>query len=295
LAFLFTFVNNPLTPLPFSLPPSTLQQYKEALRDFKHVVKVHPRDKDAVAKLRECEKAVKAAAFAAAIQTEESMPLSQTIHPDSIIVEDNYDGPVLEDGEGGREGGGEEEVRVTPAFLEELTERFKNQKLLHTKYAMKLLLAALKQFQSLPNIIELKTGDVPPPSEEEVGRERGVAMGKGKVITVCGDTHGQFFDVLRIFELNGKPSNCNPYLFNGDFVDRGSFSFEVITLLLAYKVAYPMGMHLVRGNHESKSMNRIYGFEGEVKHKYDDVMMGLFTEVRSTPSSLPPSLPFRLA
>jgi len=59
LAFLFTFVNNPLTPLPFSLPPSTLQQYKESLRDFKHVVKVHPRDKDAVAKLRECEKAVR--------------------------------------------------------------------------------------------------------------------------------------------------------------------------------------------------------------------------------------------
>ncbi|GAB5033816.1 serine threonine-protein phosphatase 5 [Nannochloropsis oceanica] len=193
-----------------------LGKNKEALRDFKHVFKVHPRDKDAAAKFRECEKAVKAAAFAAAIQTEDSMPLSQTVQPDSIIVEDSYDGP---------------------------------------------------------------TADVPPPSEEEVGREGGVAMGKGKVITVCGDTHGQFFDVLRIFELNGKPSNSNPYLFNGDFVDRGSFSFEVITLLLAYKVAYPMGMHLVRGNHESKNMNRIYGFEGEVKHKYDEVMMGLFTEV----------------
>lgn len=61
-------------------------------------------------------------------------------------------------------------------------------------------------------------------------------------------------------------------------------------------MAYPMGMHLVRGNHESKNMNRIYGFEGEVKHKYDDVMMGLFTEVRALfqpalpPPSFPPSL-----
>jgi serine/threonine-protein phosphatase 5 len=108
-------------------------------------------------------------------------------------------------------------------------------------------------------------------------------------ITVCGDTHGQFYDVLHIFDLNGKPSNSNAYLFNGDFVDRGSFSFEVIMTFLAYKVAFPQGtcryhrhtrgraervgdwggtgMHLVRGNHETKNMNRIYGFEGEVKTK----------------------------
>lgn len=58
---------------------------------------------------------------------------------------------------------------------------------------------------------------------------------------MCGDTHGQFFDVLRIFDLNGRPSASNPYVFNGDFVDRGSFSFEVVFTFLAYKVAYPTG------------------------------------------------------
>jgi serine/threonine-protein phosphatase 5 len=243
------------------------------------VVKVHPRDRDAVAKLRECEKCVKIAAFAAAIQTEDSMPLSQTINVDAIVVEDSYDGPRLGP-EGGEEGMAVGELGVTPSFLEDLTDRFKAQKLLHTKYVIRILLAALRLFQALPNVMELRTRDIPRTPDAEAGRE------EGNVITVCGDTHGQFFDVLRIFEMNGNPSPTNPYLFNGDFVDRGSFSFEVITLLLAYKVAYPSSMHLVRGNHESKSMNRIYGFEGEIKHKYDEAMMGLFTEVRCPPPSV---------
>ncbi len=88
---------------------------------------------------------------------------------------------------------------------------------------------------------------------------------------------GQFYDVCNIFELNGLPSETNPYLFNGDFVDRGSFSFEVVMTLFIMKWVYPAHVHLLRGNHESKNMNKIYGFEGEVKHKYDETVMMLFT------------------
>ena len=80
-----------------------------------------------------------------------------------------------------------------------------------------------------------------------------------KEITVCGDTHGQFYDLLNIFKLNGNPSDENPYLFNGDFVDRGSFSVEVILTLMAWKVCNPKCMHLTRGNHEAKNMNKLYG------------------------------------
>ena len=64
--------------------------------------------------------------------------------------------------------------------------------------------------------------------------------------------------------MNGLPSADNPYLFNGDFVDRGSFSVEVIFTLLGWQVLEPACMHLSRGNHESHSMNKMYGFDGEV-------------------------------
>jgi len=98
-------------------------------------------------------------------------------------------------------------------------------------------------------------------------------------ITVCGDTHGQFYDVCNIFEMNGYPSANNPYLFNGDFVDRGSFSVEVVLTYLLFKIHDPSCIFLTRGNHETKNMNRIYGFEGEVRAKYDDKIFELFLEV----------------
>ena len=107
-----------------------------------------------------------------------------------------------------------------------------------------------------------------------------IEVSKDHTLTICGDTHGmfltkivaltagQFYDVLEIFRRNGYPSETHHYLFNGDFVDRGSWSTEVALLLYTFKVLYPSGVHINRGNHETDDMNKMYGFEGECRSKY---------------------------
>ncbi|CAG8709916.1 5756_t:CDS:2, partial [Ambispora leptoticha] len=177
--------------------------------------------------------------------------LADTIDISSMTVESSYEGPRMPD------------KGVTEGFIKETMEYFKNQKLIHRLYAYKIILAVRKHMLALPSLVD-------------------ITIPKDATLTVCGDVHGQYYDLLNIFEINGLPSEKNIYLFNGDFVDRGSFSVEIILTLFVYQWLYPKGLYLTRGNHETDDMNKVYGFEGEVKAKYSDTMFDLFAETFAT-------------
>jgi protein phosphatase len=97
-------------------------------------------------------------------------------------------------------------------------------------------------------------------------------------VRICGDIHGQLYDLLRIFERCNFPPASN-YLFLGDYVDRGRHSVETIIFMFCYKVLYRDTFYLLRGNHECASINKMYGFFDDVKRRYNMRLFKSFTDV----------------
>lgn len=225
-----------------------LGKQKEALKDLKLVIQMVPNDPDAKAKYDMCEKEVRRLKFFEAIFSADSAPPSMRIKLDELTVPPSYTGPRIQGN------------ALTQEYVLDLMKQFKEEKLISRRDLIFILLSVLNIFKGLPNFVPITIRE-----DEE--------------ITVCGDTHGQYYDLLNIFEINGHVSPNNRYVFNGDFVDRGSYSLENVATLFALKVLYPDAIYLSRGNHEGLSMNRVYGFEGEVRKKYDETVFELFSEV----------------
>ncbi|CAB4477867.1 unnamed protein product [Rhizophagus irregularis] len=168
-----------------------------------------------------------------------------------IEVEAQYDGPKFDD------------MIITKEFVEDMIDHFKKKKKIHEKYAYQIILTVRKMMLETPTLVD-------------------ITIPQNSKLTVCGDIHGQFYDFINIFKINGVPSETNMYLFNGDFINRGSFGFEVILALFAYKWLYPKSFYLTRGNHEHITLAKNYGFENEVNTKYSKTMFEYFAETFET-------------
>ena len=216
-----------------------LGKLDEAIKELEKIQKVLNivNNTDVNEKLKFLRQAKKEKEFLACIQYEDEF---DKIDEESIQVEPSYTGPVVSRKE-----------PITREWVLELLEFMKAQKKLHKKYLWILLKMISEQLDKESNVVTVTV-------DSEAVKE----------ITVCGDIHGQYYDLLNIFKLNGFPSRERPYLFNGDFVDRGSFSVECIIALYAFKLLDPSCIYLNRGNHENPDLNKMYGFEGEVLAKY---------------------------
>ncbi|CAH1793610.1 unnamed protein product [Owenia fusiformis] len=124
----------------------------------------------------------------------------------------------------------------------------------------------IKKLQEFKQLSENELKSLCEKAREVLSAESNVKVVQSPV-TVCGDIHGQLYDLLELFKIGGSIPDTN-YLFLGDYVDRGYYSVETVSLLLALKVRFRDRITILRGNHESRQISQVYGFYDECLRKY---------------------------
>ncbi|KAK4054960.1 Palmitoyl-protein thioesterase 1 [Microbotryomycetes sp. JL221] len=217
------------------------------------ILSFDPNNASARSQLDATQKLLRRLQFEAAISAKDEVPTSakliEQLKDGGSPIEKDYKGPRLEDDE-----------RPTAKFVDDMIEWFKEGNVIPRRIAWQIVLGAYEKLKEEASLVD-------------------VTIPEGETINVIGDTHGQFYDFYHLLSLTGKPSETHSLLFNGDFVDRGSWSTEIVLTLFAYKWLYPSKVYLNRGNHETADMNKVYGFEGETKKKYSEMTYKLFEEV----------------
>ncbi|KAJ1026328.1 hypothetical protein NDA16_002415 [Ustilago loliicola] len=237
---------------------------KSALPDLRIVAQLEPKNTSVKAQLEATVKLIRRLEFEKAIKVSEGFQAAETVESNlkegagSSSVPDSYTGPRIADGD-------DEEIKhlgkIDQKFIDDMIEHFKNGGKLHNRYSWQIILGAFRALQQEPTLVDY---EIP----------------EGTTVDVIGDTHGQFFDFIHLLNKTGTPSDKHALLFNGDFVDRGSWSVEIALTVFAYKWLYPKTTLINRGNHETSEMNKVYGFEGECKAKFGgDLTFKLFTQV----------------
>eukprot|EP01013_Petalomonas_cantuscygni_P016887 TRINITY_DN3395_c0_g1_i1.p1 TRINITY_DN3395_c0_g1~~TRINITY_DN3395_c0_g1_i1.p1 ORF type:complete len:308 (+),score=61.99 TRINITY_DN3395_c0_g1_i1:206-1129(+) len=136
---------------------------------------------------------------------------------------------------------------VSPEQLDQALEQLKNCQAIKESDVKKLCALARQIIDAEPNVVRVSSP-----------------------VTVCGDIHGQFFDLKELLRVGGDIPQTN-YIFMGDFVDRGFFSVETFLYLMVLKCRFPRRVQLIRGNHESRQITQVYGFYDECLRKYGSV------------------------
>ncbi|KAI9633091.1 uncharacterized protein MKK02DRAFT_19587 [Dioszegia hungarica] len=233
-----------------------------AVPDFKKALDLDPTSKPVQAQLAATKKLIYAIEFEKAISIGETKTTStrclEMIDQGACMLDlkqksEHMPLPIIPD---------DPKARYTPTaeWVEGMIESFKKGGKVPRRVAWEIVLGVKAAVEKEKSLVEI---EIP----------------KGCTVEIIGDSESQFFDVCNLLSMTKPPSDTHYLVFNGDLVDRGSWSVEVALTVFAYKWLFPERVFINRGNHETNDMNKVYGFEGECKAKLGDMTYKLFGDV----------------